>query len=308
MHYRGETSLDQAQYLINVGRKDEALWLLNGILQHDRRNVDAWRLMAQAATSPDEMRQALSTVVQLDPTDTWAREALRKLDSRTTAGRPFGGAFITARPPTLSQPPRPESPAPAAAPAPRPHRASVPTPRATRPHNPVTVIAGVVLLLAIIGSGVVVLIFLTGSNMTRSAARVGASSLPLPAETEPVVPTPQPIPSPTDENFRVMAHLDYFTYFPAWFERLDEQHAYTFDGTAGDFVVVEVSLLDDGMSPTVLLYDIYRQPMSAPLRFIAGSPPTLSLSHQLIDSGVHYVLVYNPYIAGMYQISIRSSN
>lgn len=307
MHYRGEATLDQAQYLINVGRKDEALWLLNGILQVDRRNVDAWRLMAQAATSPDEMRQALSTVVQLDPGDTWAREALRKLDSRSTAGRPFGGAFITARPPTLSQPPRP-APAPAAAPPPRTRRASLPTSRAARPHNALAVIAGVVLLLAVIGSGVVVLIFLSGSNMTRSAARAGASTLPLPAETEPVVPTPQPTPSPTDENFRVMAHLDYFTYFPAWFERLDEQHAYTFDGTAGDFVVVEVSLLDDGMSPTVLLYDIYREPVSAPLRFTAGSTPTLSLSHQLIDSGVHYVLVYDPYIAGMYQISIRSSN
>ena len=77
--------LRRAYRLIRHDRIDEAQAILRPFLDEDPDNVHAWWLMAHATRDRDEIRQALSTVLSLDPHYTNAPKAyelLTNLDQR----------------------------------------------------------------------------------------------------------------------------------------------------------------------------------------------------------------------------------
>jgi hypothetical protein len=59
--------LERAFKLIKRDEIDEALGILRPVVQNEPDNVDAWWLLAYAATEPHEVREALITVLRLDP-------------------------------------------------------------------------------------------------------------------------------------------------------------------------------------------------------------------------------------------------
>ncbi len=77
--------LRRAYRLIRHDRIDEAQAILRPLLEEDPENIHAWWLMAHATRDHDEVRQALSTVLSLDPhytNATKAYELLANLEQR----------------------------------------------------------------------------------------------------------------------------------------------------------------------------------------------------------------------------------
>ena len=75
--------LERAFRLIKQDETQEALQIVEPIVQNDPENVDAWWLLAYAATEPSRVREALLTVLRLDPdyaNAPRAREMLQKLN------------------------------------------------------------------------------------------------------------------------------------------------------------------------------------------------------------------------------------
>ncbi len=74
--------LKQAFELIKAGNKSAAVDLLLPILKVDKDNADAWWLMANALSEPDDIREALETVLRLRPDNDRARQMLTKLNQK----------------------------------------------------------------------------------------------------------------------------------------------------------------------------------------------------------------------------------
>ncbi|MBN1286982.1 MAG: tetratricopeptide repeat protein [Anaerolineae bacterium] len=71
--------LRAANRALNQEEFDEAVALLKGVLRDDPENVKAWWLMASAVDSPEEARDALEQVLELDPDHAEARSMLDQL-------------------------------------------------------------------------------------------------------------------------------------------------------------------------------------------------------------------------------------
>jgi hypothetical protein len=66
--------------LIQQDRVDEAINLLNPIIQQNPDSVDAWWLMANAVETPEDARYALNNVLRLDPNHQEASEMMIQLN------------------------------------------------------------------------------------------------------------------------------------------------------------------------------------------------------------------------------------
>jgi hypothetical protein len=73
--------LVHAYNLIKEGKKQDAESVLIDVLRAHPDNADAWWLMANALTDPDEQREALQEVLQLRPGDEKARKLLDKINT-----------------------------------------------------------------------------------------------------------------------------------------------------------------------------------------------------------------------------------
>src|SRR5512140_94340 len=100
--------LTQVYDYLKAGKRDQARALLEPIVSAEPDNVDAWWLMAMAATSPDAMRNALQNVVRINPNYLNARQLLDAMSSPT-------GSSAQSAPPAPSGPPLPRVPLPPAA-------------------------------------------------------------------------------------------------------------------------------------------------------------------------------------------------
>ncbi len=78
-----DPQLEQAQRLIQQGKKAEARQVLADILKNDSENTTALYLFAQAAANLQEMEKALKLVLKLDPLHYQARAALNKVQQRS---------------------------------------------------------------------------------------------------------------------------------------------------------------------------------------------------------------------------------
>ncbi len=77
-----EEMLRQAIEAAREGKRAEAKRLIAQILDEDDENVKAWWWLSRITEDLDERRIALTTVVQLEPDNAKAQEALRKLEAR----------------------------------------------------------------------------------------------------------------------------------------------------------------------------------------------------------------------------------
>jgi hypothetical protein len=75
-----EYRLEQAYELIRSGQPDEAIAILQSILQLDDSNVDAWWLVANAVTEPEEARGALKKVLEYQPDHAQAQDLMNRLN------------------------------------------------------------------------------------------------------------------------------------------------------------------------------------------------------------------------------------
>jgi len=74
--------LERAYNLIQQEQLDEALRILKGIVAQQPNNGDAWWLMANAVSDPNEAYEALGNVLRLNPHHVEAREAYDQLVSQ----------------------------------------------------------------------------------------------------------------------------------------------------------------------------------------------------------------------------------
>jgi len=74
--------LQQAYELIKGKQRQQALEILLPILQADENNVNAWWLLANAVTEPNDAREALENVLRLRPDHANARKMLDDLNRR----------------------------------------------------------------------------------------------------------------------------------------------------------------------------------------------------------------------------------
>lgn len=74
-----QQQLEQAYNLIQQEQLDDAIGLLRKIINKQPNNIDAWWLLANAVTEPDDAHEALSNVLRLNPNHAEAREAFDQL-------------------------------------------------------------------------------------------------------------------------------------------------------------------------------------------------------------------------------------
>lgn len=82
--------LKQAIELAKANKRDEARELILKVLQQDEGNARAWTLLARITTDIDERRVALMNIVNLEPFNAQAQEALAKLEGQLAISRSIG--------------------------------------------------------------------------------------------------------------------------------------------------------------------------------------------------------------------------
>lgn len=82
--------LKQAVELAKANKRAEARELILKVLRQDEGNVRAWTLLARITTDIDERRVALMNIVNLEPFNVQAQEALAKLEGQLAISRAIG--------------------------------------------------------------------------------------------------------------------------------------------------------------------------------------------------------------------------
>jgi hypothetical protein len=77
--------LEQAYRLIQQEELDKAIVILRPVVSAQPNNLDAWWLMANAVSEPDDAREALNNVLRIDPNHRQARELLNELNAQFPA-------------------------------------------------------------------------------------------------------------------------------------------------------------------------------------------------------------------------------
>jgi len=70
--------VQQARWLIEDGKREDALLQVQSILQEDDSRNDAWQLFAELSTGVDDKVRAYTVMVRNNPLDTSAQEALKR--------------------------------------------------------------------------------------------------------------------------------------------------------------------------------------------------------------------------------------
>jgi tetratricopeptide (TPR) repeat protein len=73
-----DMSLQQVRHYLNDGKRNEAMFLLQNVLREANGHKEAWRLFADLSTSINDKVRAYQAIVQADPADKPAMEALRR--------------------------------------------------------------------------------------------------------------------------------------------------------------------------------------------------------------------------------------
>ncbi|NDJ53411.1 MAG: hypothetical protein GYB68_10050, partial [Chloroflexi bacterium] len=76
-----EEAVMRARELIEAGDRVNSRWILIEILQNDRENVAAWRMMVPVAKDKTEAMHCLRQVLRLRPRDPWATNLLERLEN-----------------------------------------------------------------------------------------------------------------------------------------------------------------------------------------------------------------------------------
>lgn len=73
-----DEKVQQVRWQIEDGKRDEALFLLQNILQEENEHKEAWLLFARLSVNINDKVRAYEAIVQIDPSDQAARESLKR--------------------------------------------------------------------------------------------------------------------------------------------------------------------------------------------------------------------------------------
>jgi len=76
-----------AQKAMKAGNKEKARDLLSQVVEEDEENVDAWVALSKVVDNDAEKRICLTTILQLDPTNSYARKELAKSEEKIEKGK-----------------------------------------------------------------------------------------------------------------------------------------------------------------------------------------------------------------------------
>jgi hypothetical protein len=94
MNEEAQRLLNEGLALLNAGKRAEAVDTLKRAVEQDSENIEIWVALARALDDVDEKRIALTTVLQLDPNNEFAREALQEAERPATAAKADAGDWI----------------------------------------------------------------------------------------------------------------------------------------------------------------------------------------------------------------------
>jgi hypothetical protein len=301
MYQQNDPRLQQAYHFINTGRMEEALDVLNHILAVERFNVEAWRLIALAVPNPDDKRAALSTVLQFQPDDVWARELLHRLDSRPVLARPFGGAFVTNRTfplPDYEQPTYVSGGGRIALPSSM-NRYRAPR---RRPQNALFTLMTLFVVLVALAGGLLILLLFVGSNIELATATTVAPIVAKDAPGVDIDAAAQPASNPAVHD---RGTLEINRWVRGALSRLGDHNIYQFEGAAGQFIVVELTVSSGSFTPVLDLYAPNSDLLARSGNVISGENRTMMVSHTLTEPGVYRVVVSSAESVGAYQLLMR---
>ncbi len=193
--------LREAQRLIQVGCRSEALALLKSILAADRTNVTAWWLAAQAAPNWQEAQVALHTALKLQPDHAGARAMLAHLEGKVQPAAP------QPEPSSVGSDPFAPQLSPAGQ-APVLHGAPLKVARRSGEQgcrrNAITLVIVALSLLVMSGAGLLLVLNLTGSPLLAQFNLPGAPmpDNPTPQVIEPGTPMQGTLAAGTTQEFR----------------------------------------------------------------------------------------------------------
>ncbi len=246
--------LQQAYDLIKANRKSEAQALLMPILKADEDNANAWWLLANALSDPAEIREALEYVLRLRPGDAKAQKMLNDLNARSPADEfpmedtGFGGM------------PAPEMSDWMSGLSEKPKRGGqvAVKPSGSSGTNPLVIILAVVGVLGLIGCAVCFILPTVGISLF--GAQMVEQLMTVAPEFEELMGTITAMPGggvlSGDVNQR--GSIEYGQTVRATVDTFDDD-AWTFQGSAGDRVTIQVNATDNRLDPEVYLLNASNQ-------------------------------------------------
>ncbi len=93
----GSTFTQQGIDAYKAGNKAEAIRLLGEAIRADRQDKNAWLYLGAALDDPVRKRQAFMNVLEIDPANEQAKNALARLDLATSGAASAGGSGTGSR-------------------------------------------------------------------------------------------------------------------------------------------------------------------------------------------------------------------
>jgi hypothetical protein len=247
--------LQQAYDLIRTNRKSEAQALLMPILKADEDNANAWWLLANALTDPAEIREALENVLRLRPGDAKAQKMLSDLNARSPADdfpmeeTGFGGMPAPEMSDWMSDLPE------------KPKRGGQPVvvkPSGGGGTNPLVIILAIVGVLAVIGCAVCFLLPTIGISLFGQ--QIFEQVMTQAPELQEIFETITAMPGGNvlSGNLRSRGSIEYGQTVRGTVDTFDDD-GWTFQGSAGDRVTIQVNATDNDLDPEVYLLNASNQ-------------------------------------------------
>jgi hypothetical protein len=235
--------LQQAYELIRSGRKAEAEALLLPILKANEDDANAWWLMANAVSSPDDIREALQNVLRLRPGDAKAQQMLDSLNARTPADEfPMAGGSST--------------PAWTAGSSANPVQVVPPVVvQKSGGTNPLVIILAVVGIIALVGC--IACFLLPTLGITIFGQQILNEVMTAAPEFQEIMGTITALPPGAFLGTGDLVQRGTIEYGQTVTQTVDtfDDDGWTFTGSAGDRVTIEVNARDNDLDPEVYLLD-----------------------------------------------------
>jgi hypothetical protein len=244
--------LQQAYDLIKANRKSEAQALLMPILKADEDNANAWWLLANALADPAEIREALENVLRLRPGDTKAQKMLNDLAARNPADEfpmedaGFGGLPTPEMSDWMSG--LPEKPK-------RGRQPVIVKPSGGGGTNPLVIILAIVGVLALIGCAVCFILPAIGFSLFGQ--QIFEQVMTQAPELQEIFDTITAIPGLGGQpsgRLNQQGNIEYGQTVGGSVNASNDD-GWTFQGSQGDQVTIEVNATDDRLDPEVYLLD-----------------------------------------------------
>lgn len=304
--------LQQAYRLIRDGNKTQAMAIIVPIVRAEPNNADAWWLLANAVSEVDQQRRALEQVLRLRPNDDKARQMMERI-----------GGFTASPPvqqspdPWATQSPPPSDPfAHVGSGQPAPYYAQPGAMQSAPPiapqrkgTNPCVIVLAIIGFVVVIGCAACML--LSGGTIGTLVSGVLGTLTADPDLANTIgtlvnlTPEANNLGSQLSGNFTDRGTIERGQTLNASVDSLVDD-GWTFDGTSGDSVTIEVRARDSALDPQLYLYDPQRLMIAEndDINLLQGNTNS-RISITLPVSGKYTIIVSAFGNGGDYEISVR---